>query len=166
MLGVFAGPVAAVVILVLIGLPSRMTTAGGAGGSTGLGGVFMLMGVTFYGALGGFLLGLAIPLLYHGWKVRTFGSALGAVAGAGAGVLWLATIVRSQSGADLLASIVAGLYFAFFGAVVGFLLGFVIPVIWHGWKLRTAARQRSKNPVKLAELGPLGEGSGASSSQA
>jgi tetratricopeptide (TPR) repeat protein len=94
------------------------------------------MGMLYYSGTVGLLLGFASPLLYHGWKLRTSGSVLGALAGPVAGVLWLNTIMKSQSGENPWTTIACGLYSAFFGAVVGFLLEIVIPPVWHRGKLR------------------------------
>jgi hypothetical protein len=117
----------------------------------------------YYGAVVGLLLGIAIPPIWKAGKLRLVGWVLGGgFAGAGAGVLlWiLAWVWASWHDWEMKFGIVD---FGSYGAVVGFLLGLAIPMIWHGWKLLTTTRQSSKNPVKLSsELGPLGEGDAAS----
>jgi hypothetical protein len=111
-----------------------------------------VVGLGFYGAVVGFPLGLAIPLLWAWWKAdraSAVGAALGALAGAVAGmVVWIVmAAVGSSCGWEMAAPISV---FAVFGAVVGVLPGLAISLIWRHWKGRPAARPGSKNSVKLA----------------
>jgi hypothetical protein len=110
----------------------------------------------FGGAAVGFLLGLAVPPLWQFWKPRMVGSALGTLAGVVAGVLmWiLAWAWGSWNDWEMKAGISE---FGFDGAVLGFLLGFGIQLIAHGWKLLTSAQGPAQPP---AAAGPLGADSG------
>jgi MFS family permease len=129
--------------------------------------------IIFFGSCGavlGFLLGIAIPPRWRRggrWKTAlasAIGSVVGAVAGPVIGVLLL-LVTGARLGGSSDGSGLAGvfLFFAFF-AVVGFLLGFAIPLTWHFWKLRKSVRQSYKDPVEhSAQAGPVGDCGGESS---
>jgi hypothetical protein len=114
-----------------------------------------------FGAAVGFLLSVA-PMSWHAWKLRIVGSVSGTFAGAVAGVvLWFLAWVWGSLPAwwDIATGIIN---FGVSGAVVGFLLGLVISLLWQGWRLLTTAGQSSENPVEVrVGAGPLGEGSAA-----
>jgi hypothetical protein len=113
-----------------------------------------------FGAAVGLLLSLTPPT-WHAWKPRIVGSVSGTFAGAAAGtVVWfLAWVWGSLPAWDIPTGIIN---FGVAGAVVGFLLGFAISLIWQGWKLLTTTRQSCKGPVQVCvEAGPL-EGGRAS----
>ncbi len=146
--GIFAGAVAGLLLLILTG--SRMSNEN-----------LALRIVPPFGAAVGVLLSFS-PLSWYAWKLRIVGAALGGLAGAvGRMVLWfLAWVWGSLPGRDITPEISnCGIV----GAVVGFLLGWAVPLIWQGGKILTTARQ-SKAPVETpAESGPLGEGRRAGS---
>jgi hypothetical protein len=165
-LGIPIGGVAGVLILIVV-------SAMGGGGSYGSG-LPVILFIPLVGAVAGFLVGLAIPLLRHVRKLR-----MASVAGSLAGVL-----LAMVAGGSALGGIL-------YGAVVGFLLGCVILPLWHPrtqavfargeqfllvclwplwklltmtlwrlWKLITGAKQSSQDPVKHS--GENGAGSTAS----
>jgi MFS family permease len=126
--------------------------------------------IIFFGSCGavvGFLLGIAIPPLWHrgGWWKATLASAVGSMVGTVAGTVIgvLLLLLNGGVGSSDGSSLVGFFLIVAFFAVVGFLLGLAIPLVWHRRKLRRAGRQSGKGPVEhSAEAGPLGEGSGAS----
>jgi hypothetical protein len=152
-LGIPIGGVASVLLVSVLAL----MVGGGLQNFSGPAGIFY---VPIFGAVAGFLVGLAIPLFRRVRKLR-----MASVAGSLAGVL-LAIVTGGSAFVGIL-----------HGAVVGFLLGCVIlplwhprtqaafargeqfllvhvwPLrklltmpLWHFWKLITAAGQSSKDP--------------------
>jgi hypothetical protein len=132
-LGTFTGAVAGIV----------------AGGSVP-GGRIILLGSC--GTVVGFLLGIAIPPRWHrgGWWKAALASAAGSVLGAVAGpVVGVLLLIVTGGGGSSDGSSYAGVFLILaFLAVVGFLLGLAIPLLWHRRKLRTAARESTRGPVE------------------
>ena len=127
MLGVPVGAVAGVLWLIV---------GGGAGSSDGSGAAAILL-LPVFGAVVGFLLGLGIPWLWAWWKTSqalAVGSMWGAFAGAVTGVMWAILIEASGSSYHRFEIAAPIIGFGFCGAVVGFLLGFAIPLLWWWWK--------------------------------
>jgi hypothetical protein len=126
MVGVPVGVVAGVLGVLVTGI----------GGYSGPGAGALAIVLPILGALAGFFLGFALPLLWHSRKLR-----MAAVAGSVAGAL--CGIVVGWSNRDANAWVFYGEMIAcvFYGAVAGFLLGCVILPLRHLWQLLTGARR-------------------------
>jgi hypothetical protein len=197
-LGIFVGPVAVVLVLLLVSILLGMH---GGAGVPGMGAAVIL--VVFLGAAIGFLVGLALPWIWRARTLRKQGKMLsmgvarapvahaalripttnsasvpgtdsrvrnrdrvsalgcdrtalarkettyrmvftGAFVGAAVGMaLWLLGWTWGLLfGWEMELRIIV---FATYGAAIGIMLGFVMSLIWRGWKRLTTARQRSSD---------------------
>jgi hypothetical protein len=111
-------------------------------GSSDGSGAAALVFLPVFGAVVGFALGLVIPWLWAWWKTGlapAVGSMLGTFAGAVVGALWPILTRAPESSyrwRDIAPSVVG---LGFYGAVVGFALGLVIPLLWAWWKADRAS---------------------------
>ncbi len=127
LVGAVAGGVGAVLLILLGG--------GGSSDGSGLAGIFI---VPAFGAAVGFLLGLAIPLLRHAWRIRRLGPVVaGTLAGAVAGLLLL--ILTAPWMPDQDRALAACWIVPPFATAVGCLLGFA-PLRWDRGDLRRVRR--------------------------